>query len=98
MEEPTEAQLQLYELCYTLAKVMFQPIHIVRLDERTLYLFILAGREEAIEFEVDNKGELVDEYNRKTIPADDPEWQQKVIASIKRQMGEKFDNGDQPQP
>ena len=36
--------------------------------------------------------------NRKTIPADDPEWQQKVIASIRRQMGEKVDNGDQPQP
>ncbi len=35
--------------------------------------------------------------NRKTIPADDPEWQQKVIASIKRQIGETVDNGDQPQ-
>lgn len=41
--------------------VMFQPIHIIRLDERTGNLFILAGREETIEFEVDNKGELVDE-------------------------------------
>ena len=62
MEEPTEAQLRkLYELCYTLANVMFQPIHIIRLDERTGNLFILAGREETIEFEVDNKGELVDE-------------------------------------
>jgi hypothetical protein len=29
--------------------------------------------------------------NRKTIPADDPEWQQKVIASIKRQLGEEID-------
>jgi len=28
--------------------------------------------------------------NRKTIPAD-PEWQQKVIASIKRQLGEEID-------
>ena len=62
MEEPTEAQLRkLYELCYTLANVMFQPIHIIRLDDRTGNLFILAGREETIEFEVDNKGELVDE-------------------------------------
>lgn len=62
MIEPTAAQLRkLYELCYTLANVMFQPIHIIRLDERTGNLFILAGREETIDFEVDNKGELVDE-------------------------------------
>lgn len=62
MKQPTEAQLRkLYELCYTLTNVMFQPIHIVRLDERTGNLFILAGREETIEFEVDTKGEVVDE-------------------------------------
>ena len=62
MTEPTEAQLRkLYELCYTLANVMFQPLHIIRLDERTGNLFILAGREETIEFEIDNKGELVSE-------------------------------------
>ena len=62
MQEPTEAQLRkLYELCYTLANVMFQPLHIIRLDERTGNLFILAGREETIEFEIDNKGELVSE-------------------------------------
>lgn len=35
--------------------------------------------------------------NRQSISPDDPEWQQKVIASIKRQIGEKVDNGDQPQ-
>lgn len=62
MMEPTEAQLRkLYELCHTLTNVVFQPIHIVRIDERTGNLFILAGREETIEFEVNNKGELVDE-------------------------------------
>ena len=36
--------------------------------------------------------------NSKTIPADESEWQQKVIASIKRQIGKTVDNGDQPQP
>jgi hypothetical protein len=62
MKEPTEAQLRkLYKLCHTLTNVMFQPLHIVRLDECTGNLFILAGREETSEFEVDTKGELVDE-------------------------------------
>ncbi len=50
MSQPTEAQLKkLYRLCYVLNNVMFQPIHIVRLDERTGNLFVLAGREETIE-------------------------------------------------
>ncbi len=62
MNELPQAQLQkLYELCHILTNVMFQPIHIIRLDERTGNLFILAGREETIEFEVDAKGELVNE-------------------------------------
>ncbi len=62
MNQSTEAQLKkLYRLCYVLNNVMFQPIHIVRLDERTGNLFILAGRKETIEFEVDSQGELVDE-------------------------------------
>jgi len=57
MEEPTEAQLRkLYELCYTLTNTMLQPIHLVRLDERTGNLFILAGHEETIEFEVNPDG------------------------------------------
>lgn len=62
MRQPTEPQLRkLYELCHTLSNVMFQPIHVIRLDERTGNLFILAGQDETIEFEVDTKGELVDE-------------------------------------
>ena len=53
MRKPTAAQLEsLYRLCHLLTNLMFQPIHIVRLDERTLNLFILAGRNEEIEFEV----------------------------------------------
>lgn len=62
MTRPTEAQLhKLYDLCYALTNVVFQPIHIVRLDERTGNMFILAGHQETIEFEVNTKGELVDE-------------------------------------
>ena len=57
MIEPTVAQLRkLYELCYTLTNMMLQPIHFVRLDERTKNLFILAGREETLEFEVNSNG------------------------------------------
>ncbi len=62
MNGPTEAQLQsLYIQCHTLTNVMFQPVHIVRLDERTGNLFILAGREELLEFEIDPQGSLVDD-------------------------------------
>ncbi len=46
MNEPTIPQLKrLYLLSYTLTNVMFQPIHIIRLDERNQDLFILAGYE-----------------------------------------------------
>jgi hypothetical protein len=37
---------------------MFQPIHIVRLDERTLNLFILAGQNEEIELEIRPDGSI----------------------------------------
>ncbi len=44
MNEPTLAQLKrLYLLSYTLTNVMFQPIHIIRLDERNQNLFIKRG-------------------------------------------------------
>ncbi|WP_396336382.1 DUF6888 family protein [Fischerella sp. JS2] len=40
MKEATGVQLRtLYRLCHILTNVMFQPIHLVRLDERTLNLF-----------------------------------------------------------
>lgn len=35
--------------------------------------------------------------NRQIISPNDPEWQQKLIASIKRQMGEKVDDSGTPQ-
>lgn len=60
MNEPTEAQKgSLYRQCYWLTNVMFQPIHVVRLDERTGNLFILAGREETIELQIKPGGELL---------------------------------------
>ncbi len=53
MDDPTVEQLKsLYRLCHLLTNVMFQPILIVRLDERTFNLFLLAGNEESLEFEI----------------------------------------------
>ncbi len=40
---------------------MFQPIHIVRLDERTGNIFILAGQEELLEFEINSQERLTDD-------------------------------------
>lgn len=58
--EPTQAQLRtLYHQCYLLTNMMFQPIHIIRLDERTGNLFILAGYQETIEFEIAPNGEVI---------------------------------------
>ncbi|MCY7281844.1 MAG: hypothetical protein LH679_00080 [Cyanobacteria bacterium CAN_BIN43] len=59
MKEPTAEQLQsLYRLCHVLTNVMFQPIHIVRIDERSLNLFILAGQTEEIELEIQPSGRI----------------------------------------
>jgi hypothetical protein len=62
--EPARVQLKgLYRLCHYLTNVVFQLIHIVRLDERTGNLFVLARHNEEIEFEVEIKppGEYLDE-------------------------------------
>ncbi|WP_422614244.1 DUF6888 family protein [Brasilonema bromeliae] len=37
---------------------MFQPIHLICIDSRTQNLFILAGDNEDIEFEVTSNGEV----------------------------------------
>ncbi len=64
MQYPTVAQLQkLYVVCHTITNIMLQPIHIIRLDERSNNLFILAGGEEQIELEITPTGELLSEYN-----------------------------------
>lgn len=50
---PTDAQLRcLYRIAYQLTYLMFQPIHLICIDGRTQNLFILAGQEEEIEFEI----------------------------------------------
>jgi hypothetical protein len=60
MNEPTLKQsLSLYRQCYWLTNIAFQPIHIVRLDDRTGNIFILAGSEETIEFEITPNGEVI---------------------------------------
>ncbi|WP_445302355.1 MULTISPECIES: DUF6888 family protein [unclassified Microcoleus] len=52
---PTAAQLlKCFVVCYELTN-MYQPIYIVRLDERTNYLYILAG--ETIEIEIYPNGQ-----------------------------------------
>ncbi|MEH2415519.1 DUF6888 family protein [Nostoc sp.] len=57
--QPTAEQLQcLYRLCYQLTNVMFQPIHIVRLDKRSLNIFILSGQNEEIELEITPDGSI----------------------------------------
>ncbi|AFY58125.1 MAG: hypothetical protein KI793_12125 [Rivularia sp. (in: Bacteria)] len=56
---PTEEQLKcLYTITCQLTFVMLQPIHLVYLDQRTLNLYILAGEQEDIEFEVTIDGEV----------------------------------------
>jgi hypothetical protein len=60
MKQPTETQLRsLYRQCHWLTNVAFQPVHLVRLDERTGNLFILAGHEESIELQIKPDGELL---------------------------------------
>ncbi|NEQ96574.1 MAG: hypothetical protein F6K30_07610 [Cyanothece sp. SIO2G6] len=57
MESPTVEQLRtLYRLCHLLTNVVLHPIHIIRLDERTANLFVLAGHEEEIELEIQPDG------------------------------------------
>ena len=58
--EPTIEQLRtLYYQCHLLTNIVFQPIHIVRLDERTGNLLIPAGHQETIEFEIAINGEII---------------------------------------
>jgi hypothetical protein len=57
---PTDAQLRgLYYIGYQLTYIMLQPIHMICIDERTQNLFILAGENEEIEFEITVDGEVL---------------------------------------
>ncbi|MGK7877186.1 MAG: hypothetical protein AB4426_28985 [Xenococcaceae cyanobacterium] len=60
MIEPSIKQLRSqYRQCYVLTNVMFQPIHIIRVDERTMNVFILAGHNESIELQITPEGEVI---------------------------------------
>ncbi|WP_009633857.1 DUF6888 family protein [Synechocystis sp. PCC 7509] len=60
MIKPTSVQLQrLYDQCYRITNIFLQPIHLVRIDDRTGNLYILAGVEESIEVEIDPQGDFV---------------------------------------
>ncbi|MEM9215273.1 MAG: hypothetical protein AAGD25_13100 [Cyanobacteria bacterium P01_F01_bin.150] len=61
---PTAAQLDsLYRIGYQLTFVMLQPIHLICLDGRTQNVYVLAGYEEELEFQILPNGELSDESN-----------------------------------
>jgi hypothetical protein len=56
---PTNAQLRsLYIISYQLTYIMFQPIHLICIDDRTENLYILAGHNEELEFEITSNGKV----------------------------------------
>ena len=61
---PTAAQLEgLYRVSYQLTYLMLQPIHLICVDSRTRNVYILAGYNEELEFQILPDGELSDEPN-----------------------------------
>jgi hypothetical protein len=59
---PTNAQLtSLYRVSYQLTYLMLQPIYLVCVDDRTQNVYILAGYDEALEFQILPNGEFADE-------------------------------------
>jgi hypothetical protein len=56
---PNAAQLEsLYRVSYQLTFLMLQPIHLVCVDARTHNVYILAGYNEDLEFEIVTNGEV----------------------------------------
>lgn len=59
---PTVAQLEsLYRVSYQLTYSMLQPIHLICIDNRTRNVYILAGYNEELEFQILPNGEFADE-------------------------------------
>ncbi|PSB03648.1 DUF6888 family protein [Merismopedia glauca] len=59
---PTLAQLEsLYRIGYQLTYIMLQPVHMICVDRRTGNVYILAGYDEELEFQILPNGEFVDE-------------------------------------
>jgi len=57
---PTAKQLQsLYRVSYQLTYTMLQLIHLICIDDRTKNLYILAGYEEELEFQIKLSGEVI---------------------------------------
>ncbi len=59
---PTVAQLEsLYRVSYQLTYSMLQPVHLICVDNRTRNVYILAGYNEELEFQILPNGEFADE-------------------------------------
>jgi hypothetical protein len=59
---PTDSQLRsLYRVGYQLTYAMFQPIHLIYIDSRTRNVYVLAGYDEELEFQILPNGEFADE-------------------------------------
>ena len=59
---PTAAQLKsLYRICYQLTYTMLQPIHLICVDDRTRNVYVLAGYDEELVFQILPNGEFADE-------------------------------------
>ena len=57
---PTTAQLEsLYRVGYQLTYAMLQPIHLICVDSRTRNVYILAGYDEELEFQIVPTGEVL---------------------------------------
>lgn len=58
----TPEQLQsLYRVGYQLTYTMLQPIHLICVDRRTQNVYVLAGYDEELEFQILPSGEFADE-------------------------------------
>jgi hypothetical protein len=61
---PTAEQLKtLYRVSYQLTYNMLQPIHLICVDNRTRNVYILAGYDEEVEFQILPSGEFADEQS-----------------------------------
>jgi hypothetical protein len=59
---PTAVQLEtLYPVAYQLTYIMLQLIHLICVDRRTRNVYVLAGYEEEIEFQILPNGDFADE-------------------------------------
>ncbi len=61
---PTADQLAtLYRVGYQLTYIMLVPLHLMCIDNRTRNLYILAGYNEELEFQILPNGEFADEQS-----------------------------------